>query len=168
MTRFIPRLVILIGLATCQMASAHEIFQEVLKEHYGLRSFACKTCHPDGDDRTQLTVYAALIADELKEGGNWSEKFHLAEEEGEEAVEAFEKLIASEFKKRVERFGERTLTVDQLMESGLLTGVRLDPQKQRETKLKGGVSNEFEPSVPLFYATLLGGLWMVSRRVRFS
>lgn len=142
---------------------AHEIFQEVLKEKYGLKSFACKTCHPDGDDRTIRTVFADLIADEMKEG-NWTEKFKQAESEGEDAVKAFELEIAEEFRKSVDRFGKRTLTVDQLMGSALLTGVRLDPQKH-QGKAESADSAEWSPAtnnlLSLLAAAIAGCLWAV-------
>lgn len=166
MRRFGPCVVVLVFCFSCNLALGHEIFQEVLKEHYGLRSFACKTCHPDGDDRTIRTPYADLIAEEMKDG-NWAEKFHQAEAEGEQAVEAFEKLIAKEFEKKVESFGKRTLSVDQLMKSGLLTGVRLDPNKQGASNVQKGATNDADVSISLaLSATLLGGLWFVAHRVR--
>lgn len=108
----------------------HEIFQEVLKEKYGLRSFACKTCH-ETDDRTQRTVFADTIHEVLKEG-NWSEKFAVAEAAGEEAVKEFDQLIAKEFAAALDEIGKQTVSVDDLLVSGLLVGVRIDP-KMRET-----------------------------------
>jgi hypothetical protein len=143
-----------------QRSAAHEIFQEVLKEKYGLKSFACKTCHPDGDDRTIRTVFADLIADEMKDG-NWAEKFKQAESEGDDAVKAFELLIADEFRKSVDQFGKRTLTVDQLMESALLTGVRLDPQKHQGKGDAAGLSSAMNNLLSLFATAIGGCLWIV-------
>ncbi len=113
-----------------QTGYTHEIFQEVLKEKYGLKSFACKTCHTT-DDRTLRTPFAETIHQVMK-GGNWSERFAQAESEGEDAVKAFEQLIAQEFEKSLDQIGQQTMTVNQLLDSGLLVGVRVD-DKKRET-----------------------------------
>ena len=123
-------LVGLLGGLFYQTGHGHEIFQEVLKEKYGLKSFACKTCHAT-DDRTLRTPFAETIYQVMKDG-NWSEKFAQAEAEGEDAVKAFEQLIAQEFEKSLDQIGQQTMTVDQLLDSGLLVGVRVD-DKKRET-----------------------------------
>jgi len=158
----LPLLLGLVLACNGQSLNAHEIFQDVLKEKYGLRSFACKTCHPDGDDRTIRTVFADLIADEMKDG-NWTEKFKEAEAKGEDAVKAFELLIADEFRKCVDDFGKRSLTVDQLMESGLLTGVRLEPQKKNVDVENGGFAQMSLTSLYCIIATLGSCLWLVQR-----
>lgn len=110
--------------------SAHEIFQDILKEKYTLKSFSCKTCHPDGDDRTIRTPYADLYYVAMKDG-NWTEKYAIAAAQGEAAVKEFDKEIGEAFKKSLDQVGKSTLTVDELFASGLLAGIRIDEKKMK-------------------------------------
>ncbi len=109
-------------------AQAHEIFQDVLKEKYVLKSFACKTCHPNADDKKVRSMFAELIYQELKDK-KLSEKFAVADAAGKDAVVAFEKSIVKDFEKAMEAVGKKQLTVDELFKSGLINGARLDEKK---------------------------------------
>jgi hypothetical protein len=137
---------VLFGCLVCATkVDAHEIFQDILKEHYALKSFSCKTCHPDGDDRTLRTPFAELYYEAMKDGG-WEEKFALASAKGETAVAEFEKQIGEEFKKNLARVGLASLTVDQLFESGLLAGIRIDEKKLKaKSQQKPASKNSADP-----------------------
>ena len=124
-------------------ASAHEVFQDVLKEEYMLKSFSCKTCHPDGDDRKIRTPFADRIYEQMKDQG-LSEKFALAvsADEGAKkndpafddkagAVAEFEKMVAKDFKEAFKIVGQQTITIDELIKQGLFAGARLDTKKIR-------------------------------------
>ena len=119
---------LMITVVSTGRARAHEIFQDVLKEKYVLKSFACKTCHPNADDKKVRSMFAELIYQELKDK-KLSEKFAVADAAGQEAVEAFEKSIVKDFEKAMEAVGKKQLTVDELFKSGLINGARLDEKK---------------------------------------
>ena len=122
--------------------NAHEGFQDVLKEQYTLKSFSCKTCHPDGDDRKIRTPFAERIFQQLK-GKGLSEKFAEAEKKDEEAkmanpdafdkkagaVAEFEKMVAKDFKIAFEEVSKQTMTIDEMIKEGLFNGARLDTKK---------------------------------------
>ena len=63
--------------ALATKVNAHDVFQDVLKEDYTLKSFSCKGCHPDSDDRKLRTPFAERIYQQLKDKG-LSEKFAAA------------------------------------------------------------------------------------------
>ena len=123
-------------------AKAHEGFQDVLKEQYTLKSFSCKTCHPDGDNRKIRTPFAERIYQQLKDKG-LSEKWGVAEKKDEEAKKAdpegfdkktgavaeFEKLVAKDFKVAFEAVSKQTMTIDEMIKEGLFNGARLDTKK---------------------------------------
>ncbi len=111
------------------LANAHEIFQDVLKEKYGLKSFSCKTCHPIGDDNTIRSPLADLYHEALTPG-KWLDKYYEAEEKGEDAVKEFEQEVAKAFKQVLEDVGKKSISVDDLFESGLLAGIRIDDKKR--------------------------------------
>lgn len=123
---------LIVGIGFANDLCGHEIFQDVLKEKYGLKSFSCKTCHQDADNRKLRTPFADLYYQEMK-ADNWSEKFAQAEAKGEAAVADFEQEVAEAFKKTLDNVGKKTLTVDDLFASGLLAGSRID-EKKRKTK----------------------------------
>ena len=123
-------------------SNAHESFQDVLKEEYTLKSFSCKTCHPDGDNRKIRTAFADRIFQQLK-GKGLSKTFAIAEKKDEEAktanpddfdkktgaVAEFEKLIAKDFKIAFAEVATQTMTIDEIIKAGLFNGARLDTKK---------------------------------------
>jgi hypothetical protein len=129
------------------MASAHEVFQDVLKEEYMLKSFSCKTCHPDGDDRKIRTPFADRIHEQLK-GKKLSEKFAAAvavdeaakandpdsvtKEKG--AVAEFEKMVAKDFKEAFKVVAQQKMTIDDIIKEGLFNGARLDTKAIEEAE----------------------------------
>jgi hypothetical protein len=135
---FIATLVAIISVST-SVTMAHEIFQDILKERYTLKSFSCKTCHPDGDDRTLRTPFADLYYEAMK-AGNWTEKYAQAAAKGEAAVTEFEKEVGEAFKKSLEQVGKATLSVDELFSSGLLAGIRIDEKKLKAKSQGSGTS----------------------------
>ncbi|MDA7878834.1 hypothetical protein N9B09_01030 [bacterium] len=122
-----------------QPVEAHDIFQDVLKEKYTLKSFSCKTCHPDSDDRKLRTPFAERIYQQMKDLG-LSKKFAEAtaideaakakdpESVGKEkgAVYEFEKIAAKDFDKAFVKVAQQTMTIDQIIKQGLFNGARLD------------------------------------------
>lgn len=127
----------LFGLAT--FANAHEPFQDVLKEQYMLKSFSCKACHPDGDDRKIRTPFAERIFQEMKAKG-LSEKFATAVKKDEAAkakdpdsvdkdkgaVVDFNLMVAKEFKVSFKNVAQQEMTIDDILKEGLFNGARLD------------------------------------------
>jgi hypothetical protein len=128
-----------LGLAS-ESTIGHEIFQDILKEKYTLKSFSCKTCHQDSDNRKLRTPFADLYAEALKDG-NWSAKWAEVEPKGEEAIAAFEKEIGEAFKKSLDNVGKKTLTVDDLFAAGLLAGVRVDEKKRKAMEAENKKDN---------------------------
>ena len=122
-----------------QTVNAHDIFQDVLKEKYMLKSFSCKTCHPDSDDRKIRTPFAERIYLEMK-GLGLSKKFAEAtaideaakakdpESVGKDkgAVYDVEKLAGKEFETSFVQVAQQTMTIDQMIKQGLFNGARLD------------------------------------------
>ena len=123
-------------------ATAHDVFQDVLKEEYTLKSFSCKTCHPDSDDRKLRTPFAERIFQAMKDKG-YTAKYAAAvaaddaakakdpesvsDDKG--AVAEFEKMIAEDFKTSYKKVMAQTITFDDLIKQGLLYGARLDTKK---------------------------------------
>jgi hypothetical protein len=118
---------------------AHDIFQDVLKEKYMLKSFSCKTCHQDSDDRKLRTPFAERIYQQMKDQG-LSKQFaeatlldEAAKEKDPEsvgkdkgAVYEFEKIAAKDFEKAFVNVAQQTMTIDQIIKQGLFNGARLD------------------------------------------
>ena len=102
-----------------------------MKEKYALKSFSCKTCHPDNDNRKLRTKFAELIYQELKEK-NYSQKWAETEPKGDEAIAEFEKLITKDFDKAIVIVGKKQITFDDLIKSGLFNGARIDEEKEAE------------------------------------
>jgi hypothetical protein len=130
-----------------QSVKAHDIFQDVLKEKYTLKSFSCKTCHPDSDDRKIRTPFAERIYQQMKDQG-LSKRFAEAtaidesalakdpESVGKEkgAVYEFEKLAGKNFEKAFVKVAQQTMTIDQIIKQGLFYGARLDTKAIEEAK----------------------------------
>lgn len=120
-------------------SNAHEVFQDVLKEQYMLKSFSCKKCHPDGDDRKLRTPFADRIFHDMK-GKGFTKKFaeataideaakskdpeSVSKDKG--AVADFNKMIAKEFEASFKRVSQQTMTIDSMFREGLFDGARLD------------------------------------------
>jgi len=127
-----------------QVAQAHDVFVDVLKEEYMLRSFSCKTCHAEKDKKLR-TPFAERIFVELKSLG-YSAKFEAATKADEAAkakdpesvgkdkgaVHDLEKEMAVEFKKAFAKVSKQTMTFDELLRAGLFYGARLDTKKIEE------------------------------------
>ncbi len=132
-------LLFVLFVGSSQTAKAHDIFQDVLKEQYTLKSFSCKTCHPDSDDRKIRTPFAERIYQEMK-GLGLSKKFAEAtaideaakakdpESVGKDkgAVYEFEKMAGKDFEKAFVKVAQQTMTIDQIIKQGLFNGARLD------------------------------------------
>lgn len=138
-----------------QSANAHEIFQDVLKEKYTLKSFSCKACHPDSKDRKLRTPFADRIFKQMKPLG-LSEKFAAAEK-AEEAAKAkdpasvgkdkgpifeFEQIAAKEFQKAFEEVSKQTMTIDEMFKQDLFNGARLDTKKLEAAEGKEGKGDQ--------------------------
>ena len=129
-------------------AQAHDVFQDVLKEKYTLKSFSCKTCHPDSDDRKLRTPFADRIFQVMKDK-NYSDQFAVAVKADEEAakkapipkgegkVVEFEKMIAKEFEKAWPKVAEQKMSFDDMFKQGLMNGARLDTKKIAAMKAEG-------------------------------
>ena len=129
-------------------SQGHDVFQDVLKEKYTLKSFSCKTCHPDSDNRKLRTPFAERIFQVMKDK-NYSEQFAVAVKADEEAekkaplpkgqgkVADFEKMIAKEFEKAWPKVAEQKISVDDLFMQGLMNGARLDTKKLEAMKAEG-------------------------------
>ena len=128
---FTVALAIGLTLANSAIGWGHEIFQDVLKEKYKLKSFSCKACHPDNDNRKIRSQFAELIYQEMKDK-NYSEKFAVAEKAGEDAVKEFDKIVAKDFEKAMIVVGKKKMTFDALIRSGMFNGARLDKKKIAE------------------------------------
>lgn len=125
---------------------AHDVFQDVLKEQYMLRSFSCKTCHAEKDKKLR-TQFAERIYQELKQHG-FDKKFEaatLTDEAAKEkdpksvgkdkgAVYELEQKMAVEFKKAFMVVAKQKMTIGEMLEQGLLAGARLDPKKIKAKK----------------------------------
>ena len=132
-------------------AQGHEIFQDVLKEQYMLKSFSCKACHPDNDDRKIRTPFAERIYKELKplgleakyakalaadEAAKAKDPSSVGKDKG--AVVDFEKSIVEDFKKAFKVVGKQTMTIDDMLKQGLFNGARLDTKKIEAAKKAAG------------------------------
>jgi len=137
---FISSLVFAFAICFVSSATAHDVFQDVLKEQYTLKSFSCKTCHPDSDDRKQRTPFAERIFQSMKDKG-YTAKYAAAvaaddaakakdpesvtDDKG--AVAEFEKIIAADFKETFKTtIAAQTISYDDLIKQGLMNGARLD------------------------------------------
>lgn len=131
-------LLIAFVLTLSSAASAHDIFQDVLKEEYMLRSFSCKNCHPDSDDRKIRTAFAERIYQQMKDKG-LSDKFAVAVaadeaakakdpafDEDAGAVSKFEEMVGKDFKEAFKVVGQQTMSIDEIIKQGLFNGARLD------------------------------------------
>lgn len=138
-------LLIIFALTTCfsGSANAHDVFQDVLKETYTLKSFSCKTCHQDSDNRKLRTPFAERIYQEMKDK-NYSEKFAAAVKADEAAAKAkgidklakgegevpkFEKIVAEDFKESFKKVAVQKISFDEMIKQGLFNGARLDTKK---------------------------------------
>lgn len=141
----------LIAIVSClfylpQTGQAHEVFQDVLKEQYMLRSFSCKTCHAEKDKKLR-TKFAERIYQQLKQHG-YAKQFEVATKADEEAkkkdpksvgkekgaVYELDKKMAVEFKKAFAVVAKQQMTIGELLEQGLLAGARLDTKKIEAAK----------------------------------
>ena len=135
-------------------ASAHDIYQDVLKEQYMLKSFSCKGCHPDGDDRKIRTPFAERIYQQMKDQG-LSEKFAAAVAVDEEAIKKdpesvdkdkgavadFEKMVAKDFGVAFKVVAQQTMTIDDIIKEGLFNGARLDTKAIEEAAAEAEAKN---------------------------
>lgn len=129
---------------------AHDVFQDVLKEEYMLKSFSCKSCHPDSDDRKIRTPFADRIYEQMK-GKGWSAKYAEAVKKDEAAkakdkdfddkagaVAAFEKIVAKDFKEQFKVVAQQKMSFDDMIKQGLFYGARLDTKKIEAAKEAAG------------------------------
>jgi len=136
--------VIVFAFAICfvSSATAHDVFQDVLKEQYKLKSFSCKNCHPDKDDRKLRTPFGERVYGVMKDKGftaqyeaavaaddaaRAADPNSVSEDKG--AVADFEKMIAEDFKETFKQVAAQTISFDELIKLGLMSGARLDKKK---------------------------------------
>ena len=133
-----------------QTTQAHDVFVDVLKEQYLLKSFSCKTCHAESDKKLR-TPFAERVYVEMKSLG-YSAKFETAKKAddaakakdptsvGKEkgAVYELEQEMAVEFKKAFAVVSKQSMTIDEMLRSGLLYGARLDTKKIAAAKAAEG------------------------------
>ncbi|MFT5301645.1 MAG: hypothetical protein ACI87E_005271 [Mariniblastus sp.] len=126
-------------LSVSSFAHGHDVFQDVLKEQYMLKSFSCKACHPDGDDRKIRTAFAERIYLQMKDKG-LSKQFAAATATDEAAKKAdpssvtkekgavvdFEKLAAKEFKVAFVEVSKQKMSIEEILREGMFNGARLD------------------------------------------
>ncbi|MEL7498429.1 MAG: hypothetical protein AAFN77_12525 [Planctomycetota bacterium] len=136
-------------------ASGHEIFQDVLKEVYTLKSFSCKTCHPESKDRNIRSAFAERIYKKMKPM-KLTEKYAAAVKADEAAkakdpesvgkdkgaVFEFDKMAGEAFKKSFKEVAKETMTIDDMIKQGLFNGARLDTKKLEEKAKQEGESKE--------------------------
>jgi len=129
------------SLAIPSAAMAHDVFQDVLKEEYMLKTFSCKACHQDKDKKNR-TKFAERIFVLLKKNG-YSAKFAAAQAtddaakakdptsigKGKGAVHNLEQEMAVEFKKAFVVVAKQSMTIDDMIKGGLFSGARLDTKK---------------------------------------
>ena len=143
-----------------QVAQAHDIFVDVLKEEYMLKSFSCKTCHAESDKKLR-TPFAERIYVELKPLG-YEAKFEAAQKMDEDAkakdpesvgkhkgaVHDLEQEMAVEFKKAFAKVSKQTMSFDELLRAGLFYGARLDTKKIEAAKAaaKAAEGGDDQPS----------------------
>ncbi len=133
-----------------QTTQAHDVFVDVLKEQYMLKSFSCKTCHAEKDKKLR-TPFAERIYVELKPLG-YTAKFEAAKKTDEAtkaqnpelvgkdkgAVYDLEQEMAVEFKKAFAKVAQQSMTIDEMLRGGLLYGARLDTKKIAAAKAAQG------------------------------
>ena len=141
-----------------QISQAHDVFADALKEEYMLKSFSCKTCHAESDKKIR-TPFAERIYVELKPFG-YEAKFEAAQQADEAAkaqdptsvgkkkgaVHDLEQEMVVEFKKAFAKVSKQTISIDDLLRSGLFAGARLDKKKIEAAAAKaaegGGTPSE--------------------------
>ena len=121
------------ALISVSAASAHDAFKEPMQKRYNFKTVSCKTCHPDNKDRSIHNKFGKLYLEALK-GKDLTKKFYEAEKEGKEALKEYEKVLAKEFEKAMVVVEKEKLTVKDLLEAGLINGVRLDKKKIASSK----------------------------------
>lgn len=131
-------------------ATAHDVFQDVLKEQYTLKSFSCRNCHPDSDDRKLRTPFGERVYQVMKDKG-YTAKFAAAvaaddaakakdpESVGKDkgAVAEFEKIIAEDFKEAYKQVAAQSISFDELIKQGLMNGARLDTKALAKKAAEG-------------------------------
>ena len=141
-----------------QVAQAHDVFVDVLKEEYMLKSFSCKTCHAESDKKIR-TPFAERIYVELKPFG-YEAKYEAAQKMDEVvkakdpkavgkdkgAVYDLEQEMAVEFKKAFAKVSKQTMSFDELIRAGLFYGARLDEKKIKAAEAAKAAEGGSEPS----------------------
>ncbi len=123
------------SIALSSELAAHDAFKEPLKHRYNLKSVSCKTCHPDSKDRSIHNKFGMMFVAEFK-GLDISKKFKEAEAKGKEAVAEYEKEMKAAFNKAIVEVEKKQLTIKDLIDAGLLNGLRLNKPKDKKSKDK--------------------------------
>lgn len=110
---------------------AHDAFKEPLEHRYNLKTVSCKTCHPDNKDRSVHNKFGMMFIEQFK-GLEMTKKFNEAEAKGKEAVAEYEKEMQAIFTKALIEVEKKQLTIKDLIEAGLLNGVRLNTPKDKK------------------------------------
>ena len=123
-----PIVLLFAVMASCHvfanLAVAHDAFKEPYEERYNLKTVSCKTCHPNTKDRSIHNALGLMYEKALK-GTDITRKFKEAEAKGDEAVEAYEKIMAEEFKKVMPVVENQKMSIKEFIAAGLLNGTRL-------------------------------------------
>ena len=107
---------------------AHECFKIPLAERYQLKpSVSCKSCHPNNKDRSIHNKLGIIFEKALK-GKDMTKKFKEAEAKGEEAVAEYEKVMIEDFKKVLVEVEQKQMTLKDMIEFGLINGMRLSKE----------------------------------------
>ena len=120
---------------------AHDAFKEPFKERYNLKSVSCKTCHPFNNDRSIHNKFGLYYEEALK-GHDMTKKFNAAAEKGEEAQDAYEKEMVKLFKEAMKVVEKKSMTFEDMIKAGLLSGVKFDFKKKAEEDAKKSGSTD--------------------------
>ena len=135
MTRFTLLFASLALICNTVPVSAHDAFQDPMKERYGLKSVSCKACHPDNKDKSIHNKFGLYYVEALK-GKDITKKFKEAEAKGEDAVKAYEPEMAKLFVEAMKVVEKEKMTFEDFLKAGLLNGTR--PMKQEGKKADEG------------------------------
>ena len=152
-----------------QVAQAHDIFADVLKEEYMLKSFSCKNCHAEKDKKLR-TAFAQRIYVELKPLG-YEAKYEAAKKKDDAAkakdpksvgkkkgaVHDLELEMAPEFKKAFAKVAQQKMSFDELLRAGLFYGARLDEKKIAAAKAAKAAEGGDKPKKDSGTADGVGG-----------
>ena len=131
-----PSIALLLTFSTCLLlpaySPAHDCFQKPMQERYEtVKTISCKTCHPNNKDRSIHNEFGKLFLKEF-EGKGITKMFKEAEKKGPEEVAKVEKVMVKHFLEAMKSVEKKSMTVEDLIKYGLLSGVRLEKPKKED------------------------------------